>query len=148
MSKEVINKLVAKHSFTVMPKDCNFNRDENNQTQILFGGKLMYEIDYAGAKIARRATYGVDCDMVVTASMDKIDFKAPAFIGDLITMTAKIKALGRSSLQIRVTITRESLKGEIVNISAANMTFVTVKGHKAFPHGLTFEQLENDSEIS
>lgn len=144
MSKNEINKLVAQHSFTVMPKDCNFNRDENNQTGILFGGKLMYEIDYAGAKIARRATYGVDCDMVVTASMDKIDFKLPAFIGDLITMTAKIKAMGRSSIQIRVTITRESLKGDVEHISAANMTFVTVKGGKAYPHNLTFDKLEND----
>jgi acyl-CoA hydrolase len=137
------NKLEAVHSFTVMPKDCNFNRDENNQTGILFGGKLMYEIDYAGAKVARRATYGVNCDMVVTASMDKIDFKLPAIIGDIITMTAKIKALGRSSIQIRVTITRESLKGHIEQISAANMTFVTVKGGKSFPHNLTFEILES-----
>ena len=24
-----INKLEAVHSFTVMPRDCNFNRDEN-----------------------------------------------------------------------------------------------------------------------
>lgn len=146
MSRNVINKLVAHHSFTVMPKDCNFNRDENNQTGILFGGKLMYEIDYAGAKIARRATYGVDCDMVVTASIDKIDFKLPATVGDLVTMTAKIKALGRSSIQIRVSITRESLKGDVEQISAANMTFVTVKGRKSVPHGLTFEQLENDSK--
>lgn len=140
-----INKLEAVHSFTVMPKDCNFNRDENNQTGILFGGKLMYEIDYAGAKVARRATYGVDCDMVVTASMDRIDFDKPAFVGDLITMKAKIKAFGRSSIQIRVTITRESLKGEVERISAANMTFVTVKGGRSYPHGLTFEKLDNES---
>lgn len=143
----ITNKLEAVHSFTVMIKDCNFNRDENNEIGILFGGKLMYEIDYAGAKIARRATYGVNCDMVVTASMDKIDFNAPAIVGDIITMTAKIKSLGRSSIQIRVTITRESLKGDVEHISSANMTFVTVKGGKAFPHNLTFEKLEKDSEI-
>jgi acyl-CoA hydrolase len=105
----------------------------------------MYEIDYAGAKVARRATYGVDCDMIVTVSMDKIDFKKPAFVGDLVTMTAKIKALGRSSLQIRVTITRESLKGEVEQISAANMTFVTVKGGKACPHGLTWKTLSDEN---
>lgn len=139
----MVNRVEATHSFTVMPKDCNFNKDENNQTGILFGGKLMYEIDYAGAKIARRATYLVDCDMIVTASMDKIDFKLPALVGDIITMTAKIKSLGRSSIQIRVIITRESLKGLVEEISSANMTFVTVKSGKSFPHGLTFADLEN-----
>lgn len=138
----IVNKLESVHSFTVMPKDCNFNRDENNQTGILFGGKLMYEVDAAGAKVVRRATYNVDCDMIVTVSMDKIDFQKPAFVGDIITMTASIKALGRSSIQVRVTITRESLSGEVERISAANMTFVTVKNSKAFPHDLTFEKLE------
>jgi len=142
--KNKINKLVAIHSFTVMPKDCNFNRDKDNQLSTLFGGKLLYEVDYSGAKIARRATYNVDCDMVVTASIDRIDFNQPATIGDLITMTAKIKAIGRSSIQIRVTITRESLKGYIEQISAANMTFVTMKDGKPHPHNLTFEKLESD----
>lgn len=138
----VSNKTKATHSFTVMPQDCNFNRDENNQTVILFGGKLMYEIDLAGAKVARRATYKVDCDMIVTASMDKINFDKPAFLGDLITMKSEIKALGRSSIQIRVIITRESLKGVIEQISAANMTFVTIKDGRPYPHNLTFEELE------
>lgn len=72
----MINKLTAVHSFTVMPKDCNFNTNsDNDKNDILFGGKLMYEIDYAGAKIARRATYEVDSDMVVTASMDRLNFE-------------------------------------------------------------------------
>jgi acyl-CoA hydrolase len=138
----MISRLEAVHSFTVMPKDCNFNRNhENDRNDILFGGKLMYEIDYSGAKIARRATYAVDCDIVVTASTDRINFEKPAFLGDIITMTATIKALGTSSIQIRVKVKRESLKGEIEQICSANMTFVTIKNGKPTPHGLNFEKL-------
>jgi acyl-CoA hydrolase len=143
-----MNKIEAHHSFTVMPKDCNFNRDGLNQNGILFGGKLMYEIDYAGAKVARRATYGVDKDMLVTASIDKIDFQRPAFVGDIVTMLATIKALGRTSIQIRVKVTREDLKGKVEQICSANMVFVTMKNGKSTPHDLNFEKLEQETNES
>lgn len=138
---ETINKEQAYHSFTVMPKDCNFNKRLNsNINDTLFGGKLMYEMDYAGAKIARRATYDIDIDMVVTASTDRINFEKPAFIGDLITMEATIKAYGKSSIQVRIKVRREDLNGYIEQICSANMTFVTIKDGKPKEHGLHFKQ--------
>lgn len=137
-----MNKLESVHSFTVMPKDCNFNKNHNNgKNDILFGGKLMYEIDYAGAKVARRATYNVDCDMVVTASVDKTNFEKPAFLGDIITMTATIKALGTTSIQIRVKVQREGLDGHVEQICSSNMTFVSIKNGKPVKHNLNFEKL-------
>jgi acyl-CoA hydrolase len=137
-----VNKIQAVHSFTVMPKDCNYNVEEGSKvTRILFGGKLLYELDYAGAKIARRATYDVPCDYCVTASVGNTNFEKPAYIGDIITYTSTIKALGKSSLQIRITVQRESVRGEIEQISSSNMTFVTVKDGKPFPHDLTFKEL-------
>lgn len=144
----MVNKLEAVHSFTVMPKDCNFNKNhEDGRNNILFGGKLMYELDYAGAKIARRATYGVDCDTVVTASTERIDFQRPAFIGDIVTMTATVKAIGKSSLQIRVKVKREGLDGTIEQICSANMTFVTIKDGRPIVHDLNFDKLSNESGV-
>jgi len=138
-----INKLEAVHSFTVMPKDCNFNLDKStNINRILFGGKILYDMDFAAAKVARRACYGVGADMIVTASMDKTNFDKPAYLGDIVTYTATIKAIGRSSLQIRVRVTREDSEGNVEHICSSNMVFVTVKEGKAFKHGLTFEKLE------
>jgi len=139
---ETINKLEATHSFTVMPKDCNFNT-EGGKNRILFGGALLYQLDFAAAKIARRATYGVGADMVVTASMDKTNFDRPSFVGDIITYTSTIKALGRSSIQIRVKVKRESMEGEVEDICSSNMTFVTMKDGKPFPHKLTWDKLTN-----
>lgn len=139
-----INKLEAVHSFTVMPRDCNYNVDKRtNGNTVLFGGKILYDMDFAAAKIARRATYGVGADMVVTASMDKTNFDRPSFVGDIITYTSTIKALGRSSIQIRVKVKKESMKGEIEEICSSNMTFVTMKDGKPFPHNLTWDKLTN-----
>lgn len=134
------NKLTAVHSFTVFPQDLNYANS-------LFGGKVMAEMDIAGVKVVRRALYGTGASGCVTASVDRIDFKKPAFLGDLITMVAEIKAIGKSSLQVRITVTRESTMGEVDDICAANFTFVAMKDKKPFQHGLTFEILEpNDEE--
>lgn len=60
-------------------------------------------------------------------------------------MTATIKSLGKSSINIRVKVNRESPKGEIEQICSANMTFVTMKKGKPIAHNLSFEMLESES---
>ena len=134
MITDKINKLIAVHSFTVFPQDLNYAGS-------LFGGKVMMEMDLAGAKVVRRALYGTGADGCVTASADRIDFKKPGFLGDLITMNAEIKSIGKSSLNIRIDVTRESIMGERDEICAANFTFVAIKDKKPYQHGLNFEKL-------
>jgi acyl-CoA hydrolase len=133
------NKLTAVHSFTVFPQDLNY-------ADTLFGGKVMAEMDIAGVKVVRRALYGTGADGAVTASVDRIDFKKPAFLGDLITMTAEIKTLGKSSIQVKISVCSESTMGEVQDICAANFTFVAMKDKKSFPHGLSFDKLENKED--
>jgi acyl-CoA hydrolase len=133
------DKLTAVHSFTVFPQDLNY-------ADTLFGGKVMAEMDIAGVKVVRRALYGTGAEGSVTASVDRIDFKKPAFLGDLITMIAEIKTLGKSSLQIKISVSRESQQGFIEDICAANFTFVAMKDKRPFPHGLSFDKLETKSD--
>lgn len=133
------NKLTAVHSFTVFPQDLNY-------ADTLFGGKVMAEMDIAGVKVVRRALYGTGADGAVTACVDRIDFKKPAFLGDLITMIAEIKTLGKSSIQTKISVSRENTMGVIEDICAANFTFVAMKDKKSFPHGLSFELLESTNE--
>ena len=132
-----INRLVSTHSFTVFPQDLNYNNT-------LFGGVIMSNMDLSGVKVVRRALYGTGADGCVTASVDRIDFNKPAFLGDLIVMTSEIKSLGKSSVQVRITVNRESTLGEIEEICAANFTFVAMKDRKPFQHGLTFEKLTGE----
>ena len=133
------NKMIAIHSFTVFPQDLNY-------ADTLFGGNIMSHMDVAGVKVVRRALYNTECDGAVTASVDRIDFKKPAFLGDLITMIAEIKTLGKSSIQVKISVSRESQKGLIEDICAANFTFVAMKDKKSHPHGLSFEKLENKED--
>lgn len=130
------NKLIATHSFTVFPQDLNY-------ADTLFGGKVMAEMDIAGVKVVRRALYGTGADGAVTASVDRIDFKKPGLLGDLITMVAEIKTLGKSSIQVKISVSSESTMGKVQEICAANFTFVAMKDKKSFPHGLSFDKLEN-----
>jgi len=137
----MINKVEAVHSFTVMPKDCNFNKQITGHADILFSGKLQYEMDYAVGKIVRRALYEADTDSFGTASTDNSNFENPSFIGDIVKMVATIKALGKSSIQVRIKVTREDLEGKIEPICSANMTFVGLKDGKPHPHHLSFDDL-------
>lgn len=132
-----VNRIISSHSFTVFPQDLNYN-------DTLFGGKIMAEMDIAGVKVVRRALYGTGADGCVTACVDRIDFHKPAFLGDLIVMNSEIKSLGKSSVQVRITVNRESTLGEIEEICAANFTFVAMKDRKPFQHGLTFEKLTGE----
>lgn len=132
-----VNRLTSAHSFTVFPQDLNY-------ANTLFGGKIMAEMDIAGVKVVRRALYGTGADGAVTASVDRIDFHKPAFLGDLIVMSSEIKSIGKSSVQVRITVNRESTIGEIEEICAANFTFVAMKDKKPFKHGLTFENLTGE----
>jgi acyl-CoA hydrolase len=129
------NKSIATHSFTVFPQDLNYG-------DTLFGGITMQHMDIAGVKVVRRALYGTGSDGCVTASVDRIDFKKPAFLGDLITMVAEIKTLGKSSIQTKITVTRESQEGFCEEICVANFTFVAMKDKKSYQHGLSFKNLE------
>jgi acyl-CoA hydrolase len=129
-----MDKLMATHSFTVFPSDLNYAGS-------LFGGTVMQHMDLAAVKVVRRALYGTGADGCVTASVDRIDFKKPGYLGDLIIMKSEIKSLGRSSIQVRIKVERESTKGEIEEICTANFTFVAIKDKKSFQHNLNFENL-------
>lgn len=129
------NKLKARHTFTVFPQDLNYSGS-------LFGGKLMQEMDIAASNCVRRILYGTGADGCVTASVDKIDFLNPAFLGDFVIIDSVIKSIGRSSFQVRVTVNSESTTGETDLICNANFTFVAIKDKKSWPHGLSIRDLE------
>lgn len=119
-------------SFFVFSKDLNYG-------ETLFGGKLLAEMDCEAAKVAKAVIWGTEADSVVTASFDRVDFKAPARRGDLVVMEADIIRLGKSSIQIKIDvwIKRSPDKSDCTEICTAVATFVSLKTGKPFPHGKT-----------
>jgi uncharacterized protein (TIGR00369 family) len=87
------------------------------------GGVIMYMIDTtAGAAAARHARSNV-----VTASIDRLNFHHPVYVGDLLTLKASINMVGKSSMEIGVRVESENLvTGEIRHTASAYLTFVAL----------------------
>lgn len=90
---------------------------------------------------------------VVAASLDHIEFKYPVNIGDLLTLTASIYHVGRTSMDVEVQIQAEKIKqGKVVNIGSAYLTMVALneKGRPTKVPGLilrTKEEVEKNRDI-
>jgi acyl-CoA hydrolase len=67
----------------------------------LFGGNLMALVDQAAAVAAIRHCGG----RAVTASIDRVDFKARIPVGSLVTCIATVDWVGNSSMDITVEVT-------------------------------------------
>ena len=64
---------------------------------------------------------------VVMASMDHIVFKHPVNIGDMLNIRARLCYVGRSSMEVEVTIETEKLKeGKTLRIGSAYLTMVAI----------------------
>lgn len=94
-----------------------------NHRGILHGGPAMAWMTKAGFVAATRQSRKT----VVMAGCEKLDFQAPALVGDIIEMHAQVVALGRRSIQVQATMWAETAKtGERRLCTQAEMTYVAV----------------------
>jgi acyl-CoA hydrolase len=87
------------------------------------GGVLMKLCDEAGGmaatKHARRPA--------VTVVVDSMAFHSPVQVGDLVTVTAEITWVGRTSMETRVVVTAENvLSGEVTHTNTAYFVYVAL----------------------
>ena len=71
------------------------------------GGEIMKAMDNAAYAIAVKYAKG-NC---VTARVDELEFHLPIFVGALVTCTASIVYVGRTSMEVLVTVDAEELDG-------------------------------------
>lgn len=88
----------------------------------LFGGQLMQWIDETAGVVSRRHS-GKN---VTTASIDNLNFKAPAYLNDMVVLIAKMTYVGRSSMEIRIDTYVEDEKGMRRNINRAYVVMVAI----------------------
>ena len=106
-------------SHMLLPQDAN-------PAGIVHGGVVMKHIDDAAGVVAIRHTRG----NVVTASIDRLDFHNPAFIGNLLTLKASLNMVGTTSMEVGVRVETEDLKtGEVRHTASAYLTFVALDDH-------------------
>lgn len=88
----------------------------------LFGGQLLQWIDEIAGIVAIRHSNAI----VTTAAIDNLQFKAPAFEGDMIVLQGRVTHVGRTSMEIRVDTYIETLEGDHVMINRAYIDMVAI----------------------
>lgn len=111
----------CKHSKTVqtrlvLPPD-------TNHLDTIFGGKILAYIDEIAALTAMKHSNSV----VVTASIDSVDFLSSAKVGDALTLEAFVTYTGKSSMEVYVNVTAHNLlKNEQTRTTESFLTMVAV----------------------
>ena len=104
----------------VLPNDTNLLGN-------ILGGRVMHLMDICAAmsayKHARRP--------VVTASVDHLDFLAPAKRGDIVILKSSVNYVSKTSMEVGVRIEAETpLTGEVRHTATAYLTFVALDDNK------------------
>lgn len=76
-----------------------------NNAGNIFGGELLAMVDRVAAVCAMRHS-GRPC---VTVAIDRVDFKEPIHAGELVTCSARVNFVGRTSMEIGVQVEAENL---------------------------------------
>ena len=118
-----------------MPMDANTSGN-------VFGGAILKLIDEVGSIVALKHARG----NVVTASVDRMDFYHPVYIGDMLRLNASINYVHRTSMEVGVRVEAENpFTGDVRHTGTCFLTYVALdKGHKPCP--LPALKLETDDE--
>ena len=135
MKKYVKDSYVIMHEL-ILPND-------TNNLDTVFGGKVMQYMDLCAAMSA----YKFARSAVVTASVDRLDFLAPARVGDMLILKSSVNYNNRSSMEVGVRIDAENVKtGETRHTSSAYLTFVSLD-EEGKPQKVKNIIAESDDEI-
>jgi len=117
-----------------------------NDTNLLgnvLGGRVMHLMDMCAAMSA----YKHARTAVVTASVDRLDFLAPAKMGEIMILKSSVNYTGKSSMEVGVRIESENPKtGDIYHTSSAYLTFVSLN-ENGKPKRVDNINPDNDTEI-
>jgi acyl-CoA hydrolase len=94
-----------------------------NQLGNVHGGVILGMVDRVGAVSATRHSQRV----CVTASVDRVDFRLPIHLGELVTMYSSVNYAHRTSIEVGVRVEAENLlTGERRHTNTCYLTFVAL----------------------
>jgi acyl-CoA hydrolase len=115
--------------------------DENSRGHV-FGGAVLAMMDKAAAVVAMRHARAA----CVTVSVDRVDFREPILVGDLVRMKASVNFVGRSSMEIGVRIEAENMMlGTVRHTNSCYVTYVALD-RDGRPTEVPSLMLETDTE--
>ena len=109
-------------SIQVIPMPCDTNSNGD-----IFGGWLLSQMDLAGCVECRRYKPG----RYVTITVDKMLFKHPVNVGDILSIYCKIIKLGNTSITVDVVSKiKKSLTNEIIEVTRGIFKYVHINKNK------------------
>ena len=102
---------------TMLPRD-------TNARGTIFGGVILSHVDLAGAIAAAR----VGPRNFVTRAIHEVEFIAPVYVGDVVSLYASVHKRGNTSLGIKVDVEAERFNepGVVVKVTTAEVVYVAV----------------------
>ncbi|QQK81258.1 acyl-CoA thioesterase [Salicibibacter cibi] len=118
---------------------------DTNHLQTIFGGNVLAYIDEAAAIAAMRHSGKI----VVTASVDSVDFHAAVKSGDLVNVEAWVATTGRTSMVVYVHVSVENpATGDTKTTTTSFVTMVAIDDRgKPVEVPAVFGETEEETEI-
>ena len=112
----------------------------------LFGGQLLKWIDELAGIVAIRHCGSI----VTTAAIDNLQFKAPAYAGDMIVLQGRMTYVGRTSMEVRVDTYVEAADGsrQMINRAYIDMVAINNRGQAIEVPELLLETEEQKLEYA
>src|SRR5262245_10307449 len=105
----------------MMPKD-------TNRHGTIFGGVLLSYIDLAGSIAAQREVQirkGNPKASFVTVAINRVEFKQPVLVGDVVRFQTNITRVGRTSITVHIDVHADR-GAETIHVTEAEGVFVGV----------------------
>lgn len=129
------NESKAEMTVRMFPSDAN-------PAGNVFGGEILKQIDLIAGLVTQRHAR----TNTVTASIDRVNFLKPVFVGNALILNARLNYVHRSSMEVEIRVEAEDLMTG--NRTLTNTAFVTVVA--LGPNGRTIEvpplMLENEDD--
>ena len=99
-----------------MPCDTNYNGD-------IFGGWLLSQMDLAGVSICNNVSYG----RYVTMTIDRMVFRKPVKVGDIVEIMGKITKVGNTSIEVELMVQATTMEtGKKKLVTEGNIKYVKI----------------------
>lgn len=117
--------------------------EDANPAGNVHGGVIMKLIDTTAGVVAVRHAR---CN-AVTASIDRLDFHNPVFVGNLVFFKGSLNMVGKTSMEVGVRVEAEDvITGEVRHTASAYLTFVALDT-QGKPHPVPPLLFETEEEV-
>jgi len=106
----------------MMPRD-------TNQHGTIFGGVILSYIDLAGSVAAKRELIarGGRPDLgFVTVAINRVEFKKPVLVGDVVKFQTRLLKVGRTSITYQVNVLAER-GNQVIPVTEAEIVYVAIE---------------------